>query len=132
MLPQQPSGRLEVQIDLLDKSERQKGSVFHMWDNEASGNYCLFAGKSKGSEIISQKGVGCTFRDHTGMGTPQSPVVALKRSCTIRSTSPFFSIEVSDWIRFSYAARTNDENSGWALKGFDLYSGWNCPATNHG
>ncbi len=63
MLPQQPSGRLEVLIDLLDKSERQKGSVFHMWDNAASGNYCLFAGKSKGSEIISQKGVGCTFRD---------------------------------------------------------------------
>src|SRR5690242_11396560 len=55
----------------------------------------------------------------------QSPLVALSRSCITKSTSPFFSITVSDCSRFSYAARTNEANSGCALSGFDLYSGWN-------
>ena len=33
--------------------------------------------------------------------------------------------------RFS-AAATKSRNSGWALVGFDLNSGWNCTARNQG
>ena len=52
-----------------------------------------------------------------------SALTALARSGINGSVSPFLSMDVSLCIRFSCAAFTNEENSGCAFKGFDLYSG---------